>query len=389
MAELEIIVDEYCLFYGYVHGTLFNGLEYDELIEDAFDINHIVYHVWNDLLSEELSLTEAFTPYHYLVLKEFFNFEEQFGLPIQVSATSLEVMHEQKVRPVDIAFFSLEVLHGVDIFWEEVSSGLHSTEYTQGVPYHFFENIDYLGLDVGSTVVKVNFAQSLDRLNMRHTVEQFYNFNNIISEQFFIYDWPSIGWGKLVDDGIDMADSAVRYLGFVFCDYLFTVTASEAQFIGDHTLSDKVFIYDNAKQVKGFTDILEEVLGLSGLLRAPYFDRALAGLGITDDLDLTNTITTLVLAEVMKAKATVVIGFEIACGIKEAMSMADEFTLSALTRDYVSTIEDGFNLSVEAAASFIVFRIIEDALTGEDTALTQLMIDAAIEDETGFEGSVN
>lgn len=389
MSNLEVIVEEYCLFYEYVQGNTFNGLEYNDTIEDGFDLSHAVYHVWNDLLVEEVDFTEAFIPYHYQVIAEALGFEEQFGLPIQVSATSLEIMHEQKVRPIDIAFFSLEVLHGVDIFWEELSSGLHSTEYTQGVPYHFFKNIDYLSLDNPATVVKVNFAQSLDRFNMRHTVEQFYNFNNIVREQFFVYDWLTIGWGKLAEDCIKLADSMARYIGFSLCEYLFPTTSAEARFIGDHTLSERVFVYDQAKQVKGYSDTLEDAMDVSCLVQAPYFARLLAGIGLTDDLELTNTIATLVLTEVMQAKATVLIGLSIVFSIKDNMVMVDEFTLAALTRDYVNTIEDGFGLSVEAAASFVVCQVIEDAIAGEDTALKQLLIDTALEDSAGFEGSVN
>ena len=389
MSDIEITISETCLFYDYDQGNTFNGLEYDDTIEDSFGLDHDVYHVFNDLLEDTFDLIEAFDPLHYVVVLDGFGYEEQFGLPIQVSATSLEVMHEQKVRPVDVAFFSLEVLHGVDIFWEEVSSNLHSTIYSQGVPYHFFENIDYLGFDPSAIVVKVNFAQSLDRLNMRHTVEQFYNFNNMIMDRFFIYDWPGLAWGKHIADGMNLADSAIRYLGFSLCDYLFPASTAEAKFIGDHTVAERAFVYDHAKQVKGYADTLADALDLSDLLQAPYFDRVLAGMGLADDLELTNTITTMVLAEVMKAKATVLIGLSIASGVKDTMGLADEFTLAALTRDYVNTIEDGFGLSVEAAASFIVFRVIEDAIAGGDTTLKQLVIDTAIFDEAGFEGSVN
>lgn len=389
MSILDVDISETILFYEYCQGNSFNGLEYDDTIEDGFGLYHDVYHVWNDLLEDSMGLEAAFTPYHYMVIGERLSLGEEFGLPIRVSATNLAVIHEQRIRQVDIAFFGLEVLHGVDIFWEEVSSAWHATEYTQGVPYYWFDNIDYLGLDVNSTVVKVNFAQSLDRLNMRHNVDQTYDFNNIIQDRFFIYDWPNIGWGKTAKDSMLFADTAARAIGFSLYEYLFPQSVADSKFVGDHVIRDNAFIWDKSQQVKGYSDTLEVIFDLSDIMSAPYFGRLVSGLDICDDLELTNTITSLALAETIKAISTVAVCLNIAFGVNDVLTMLDEFTLSALVRDYVDTIEDGFNLSAETASNFIIFRVIEDALSGEDTALMKLFINETIDDESNFEGSMN
>ena len=387
MSEFQLELSETILYYEYLQGNQFNGLEYDDFIEEGFDLTHAVYHVFVDLVEDGFGCEVAFTPYHFVIVSEHFGYEEIFGLPIQISATTLEVIHEQTVRPVDIAYFGLEVLHGVDVFWEEVSSAWHGMSYSQGVPYYWFENIDYLGLDVGSVVVKVNFAQSLDRLNMRHDVQQFYNFNNIILDQFFGYDWIRLAWGVSGKDGFAFADAVAHGLGFSIYEYLFTKTTSEAQWQGDHLLSEKVFAYDTSKHARGYEDVIGEVLTIEAAMRVPYLEKIISQVRADDDLELTNTITSLILSEFLKSQAAITIGLRIVYGIQENLQFNDAVFM-AMALDYLNTIEDGFGISVEAATNFITFATIQDAILNQDDSASKSIITDSIIDAMDYTGDV-
>ena len=388
MSSFDLTLGETFLFYEYVQGPAFNGLEYFNDVEETFDLAHSVSHVFNDLLADGFAVSSDFNPYHHLSVAEFLSFDSVFGLPVQVSATSLEVLHSQTVRDIDIAFFSLEVLHGVDIFWEEVSSGWHGTNYAQGVPYYWFTPSEWLNIDEEAIVVKVNFATSLDRLNMRHTVDQTYDFNNIIFDQFFIYGWPTLAWGALASDGFSLDEITMQYLGFYAHEYLAMGTETESQWHGDHLLSEKVFIYDWAKQIQGFSNTISDAIDIASALKVPYFDRLISGIDYSGDIELTNTVATLILAEVLKAQASIGIGLQVIYGIQDGMALTGGIT-SALAQDYISTIEDGFGISAETASQFVFFKVIQDAIAGTDSSLSKAFVDAIIEDSTGFEGSVN
>lgn len=387
MAELQIEVSETVLFYEYCQGNLFNGLEYDETVEESLDLAHAVYHVWNDLLDDTIGFEVDFTPNHFLILGESLLFLEQFGLPIRVSSTNLSVIHEQRVRQVDIAYLGLEVIHGIDVFWEEVSSAWHGTSFTKGVPYYWLENGEWLNVDDYDIVVRVNFATALDRLNMRHDVQQFYNFNNIILDQFFGYDWIKWAWGVISDDGFLFADTAVHYLGFHIHEYLFAQTSSEAQWKGEHLLSENAFIYDASKQIQGYENVIGEVLNIEVALRIPYLEKIISNVKASEDLDLTNTITTLVLNEFLKAQAAITIGLKVVYGIQENLPLTDSIFM-AMAQDYLNTIEDGFGISVESAVNFITFNAIQEAILNQDDSASKSIITDSLLEAMDYTGDI-
>ena len=236
--------------------------------------------------------------------------------------------------------------------------------------------------------MKVNFAQSLDRLNMMHSVLQTYDFNNIILESFFTYDWSKIAWGVATRDGFEFADITMHYIGLQVFDFLFTEDVSVGQWIGHHTLIDTAFVFDRAKQIQGYSDLLSEMVDLNEALKIPYFDKLISNLEPCDDIGLTNTITSLVLGEFLKAQASLSIGLKVLFGISENANISDG-AISVLAQDYINTIEDGFGISVESAATFLSFRIIQDSILNDDITLSKAMFDMQLSDITDFLGGIN
>lgn len=111
-------IEEYLLFSEKQQGNVnISGLIFDEYLYEAFDLEQTVYRVSTELLSEEISFLEGFSPDHICVLTDTFNFEEiKLGIPTFVNAVSLEVLHSAPVSPVDICFMQVDILHGPDTF---------------------------------------------------------------------------------------------------------------------------------------------------------------------------------------------------------------------------------------------------------------------------------
>ena len=380
MADFDIQVDELCMLYEYQQGTLFNGLEYFDTVEESLGLSTPTYIVFVDELAETIGFSGSYAPVHMLVLLESLGLEEQFGFPSQVSATSLEVIHGQVVRPVDVCYFGLEVLHGIDIFWEEVSSGLHGTSDAKGVPYHWFtmyESFEVLDEDI---VVKVTFSTVSDFFNMRHTVEQLYNFNNFIGEQLFIYGWPGLAWGKLIEDGCLLEDSLFKYLGFSLIEYLFGSTKADSGWIGSQVLDSKMFVYDTNKQIQGFTENMVEALALIGVSKVPWMEKLLGNLTVSDNIEQTRMSTTMILNETLQIEAIVTVVLRILAGINDKFVMNESSVLATVIQDYMETIQDGFAVSIETVFNFVLSQLMSDIITGTDSSLSTWYLDLVMTD---------
>ena len=288
MADFDIHVDELCMLYEYQQGTLFNGLEYFDTVEEGLDISCPTYIVFVDELSETMGFSESYAPVHMLVVLEGLGLEEQFGFPSQVSATSLEVIHGQVVRPVDICYFGLEVLHGVDIFWEEVSSEIHSTSFAKGVPYHWLMLYEYFEVLDDGTIVKVTFSEVPDRINMRHTVTQLYNFNNFVNEQLFTYGWPGIAWGKAVDENLSSLDALSEIIGLSAIDYLWNQDKTDSKWIGEHLLKSGMFSWDKNDAARGYECNADDALAINDCIVSRFLELIMEAFATAGDISSTN-----------------------------------------------------------------------------------------------------
>jgi len=385
MTVFDIQAEELCLLYEYNQGNPFNGSEYVEILEDGISFVDSGYIVWVDMVSDGLDFSESFTPDHtpYCIIKDGFTFGELFGLPAQVSNSILNIIHTQTARPVDICFFELEVLHGIDIFWEEVSSGLHCVGYDQGVPYHWLTVFESWGFDTPATIVAVTFSESLDRLNMRHEVDQLYNFNNSVNEQLFTYGWPSIAWGKLIEDWYVLTDDLAPYLGFSITEHLFTDTMAGSQWIGNLPLNSTMFAYDVDQQIQGFSESMLETIDMEDLIQSPFIENLMASLGISGDIEKTNAIATLMLKENLRVSTTVALGMSMALGITDSIKVVEGSVLAMVVQDFVETLQDGFGVSVEAAMGFVMSKIIDDTLACNDSPLNNWYLNLLLAESLG------
>jgi len=383
--------EELLLFYEYVQGNPFNGSEYSDVIYEVVGFVVSSYVVYVDELFETLAIVPSFDSHHtpYCIIQEGFHAQEFYGFPAQVSQSVLDVVHSQKTPEIDICFFELEVLHGIDIFWEEISSGLHCVGYDQGVPYYWMNMYEYLGIGDPATIVKVNFANSLDRVNMRHTVEQLYNFNNCIQEQLFTYGWPSIAWGNLIEDGYVIDDSLARYLGFSVTDYLFTQTRAQSRWVGKHTLKSNIFVYDVDKQIQGFSEDMADAITISELIKAPFLEKLMTDLGVSGDIEKTTTITSLLLKENIRIKTTMALAMGMALGISDGIKLVESSVLATVLQDYLETIQDGFGIGVDSAMNFVMSQLITDSLVGTDSPLLNWYMELALDESIGFSEEIN
>ncbi|MBI9090135.1 MAG: hypothetical protein JEZ12_13045 [Desulfobacterium sp.] len=386
MTIFDVHAEELLLFYEYVQGNPFNGSEYSDIIKETLGFTTSSYVVYVDEIFETLSIVPSFDRHHtpYCIINEVLHAQEFYGFPAQVSHSILDVIHSQKTPAVDICFFELEVLHGIDIFWEDVSSGIHSTGFVKGVHYYWMNLYEYLSAGDPATLVKVNFARSLDRVNMRHRVEQLYNFNNFIGERLFAYGWPTIAWGKLIDEGFVIESSLARYLGFSVNDYLFTQTTAQSKWEGQQTLNSTIFAYDVDKQVQGFSESMLEDINMEELIKAPFIEKLMGTLGVAGDLEKTNTITALMLKENIRVKTTVALAMSMALGATDAMDLVEDSVLATVVQDYVETLQDGFGVSVDSAMGFVLSKLIEDTLAGTDSPLLKWYVDVALAESIGF-----
>ena len=151
MADAYFEIEEYLWFDETIQGNVnVGGLVYDDLIEETLDLGpEEVLMVYSDVLEETLDFADDpryVGGLHYTAVSDWIDFQEAFGPPLRVRQSVLNLIMTTPVTPALIANVHLDVLHGVDIYWEDVSDELqcHSS-YANAVPYYWewiFESID-------------------------------------------------------------------------------------------------------------------------------------------------------------------------------------------------------------------------------------------------------
>jgi hypothetical protein len=187
MADAYFEIDEYLWFSEAIQGNVnVAGLVFDDLIEETLDLGpEEVLTVYSDVLEDTIGLEEGdFKGIHWPAIGDSLAFSEFFGTPLRVRQTLLNVVMTNPLVPALIAHVHMDILHGVDTYWEEVSSELqcHSA-YANAVPYYWewiFESID-IDMTEPQPLPPITLALYLlqnDLVNMRHEVIQEYFFNS-------------------------------------------------------------------------------------------------------------------------------------------------------------------------------------------------------------------
>ena len=252
MAEAYFEIEEYIWLDETIQGNVnVAGLVFDDLLEETIDFGREdVLTVFVEQVEDELAIAEAFTPHHQAFVNDAINFYEFFGTPLRVRQSVLNVIMTTPVTPAIIAHMHLDVLHGTDIYWEEVSSELqaHST-YANAVPY-YWEWIDE-SIDIDMTepqpeppIILVLPLLTNDLVNMRHEVDQQYEFNSKCFEEFFVWDDYVWAWSHLVGSPLVSDDAIQEIIGKVADDYLYLVETLTQKSKTKHLVEEAVFIFD-------------------------------------------------------------------------------------------------------------------------------------------------
>ena len=252
MADAYFEIEEYLWLSEAIQGNVnVAGLVFDDIIEDGLGLGpEEVLTVFVEQLEDSLDLVEAFDPYHEAFVNDTLGFHEQFGTPLRVRQSVLNLIMTSPLTPAIIAHIHLDVLHGVDIFWEEVSSELqcHSS-YANAVPY-YWEWI-YESLDIDMTepqpeppIILVLYLEDNDLVNMRHEVEQEYFFNSKCFEEFFIWDGYAWGWDHLVESPLVSAETIQEIIGKVADEYLYLQDGSVPKVKVVQIMDERFFIFD-------------------------------------------------------------------------------------------------------------------------------------------------
>lgn len=298
MAEAYFVVEEYLWFDETIQGNVnVAGLVFDDLLEETLDLGREdVLTVFNEQLEDTLGITEAFTPYHQAFCGDTITIEEFFGTPLRVKQTVLNLIMTAPVAPVKISHVHMDVLHGIDIYWEEVSSELQClSTYANAVPY-YWEYI-YESLDIDMTEPQPNPPLYLvlkllenDLVNMRHTVEQEYLFNSKCFEELFV--WPEMTWGwvKAIESSLEAADTVREIIGKVADDYLYLVDEQELRLKVKHLIDDRVFVFDAGTHEKYYLLTAADTIAI---MEDEVSFRAISGVGtVVEALGISETVST-------------------------------------------------------------------------------------------------
>ena len=252
MADAYFEIEEYLWLSEAIQGNVnVAGLVFDDLLEEIIGLGpEEVLTVFSEELEETLDFADDFNPYHYVAVADAIAFSEAFGPPLRVRQSVVNIIMTSPLVAAQIANVHLDVLHGVDIYWEEVSSELqiHST-YVNAVPYYWEWIFESLDIDMTEPqpeppITLTLYLEDNDLVNMRHEVEQEYFFNSKCFEEFFIWDGIVWGWSHLVESPLDNADAIQEIIGKVADDYLFLVDAPMPLVKVLHLVDERVFIFD-------------------------------------------------------------------------------------------------------------------------------------------------
>ena len=207
------------------------------------------------------------------------------------------------VTPALIANVHLDVLHGVDIYWEDVSDELqcHSS-YANAVPYYWewiFESID---IDMTepqplSPIYLRLYLLATDLVNMRHDVEQEYLFNSMCFEEIFIWDEIVWGWDHLVADSLVDTDSIQEIIGKIADDYLYLGDAPVPQVTVLHIMDERFFIFDEGTHEKYYLLVAADTFAIMedevSFRAINSVGTVVEGLGLSEEVSMCPAFTAL------------------------------------------------------------------------------------------------
>ena len=308
MADAYFEIEEYLWFDETIQGNVnVGGLVYDDLIEETLDLGpEEVLMVYSDVLEETLDFADDpryVGGLHYTAVSDWIDFQEAFGPPLRVRQSVLNLIMTTPVTPALIANVHLDVLHGVDIYWEDVSDELqcHSS-YANAVPYYWewiFESID---IDMTepqplSPIYLRLYLLATDLVNMRHDVEQEYLFNSMCFEEIFIWDEIVWGWDHLVADSLVDTDSIQEIIGKIADDYLYLGDAPVPQVTVLHIMDERFFIFDEGTHEKYYLLVAADTFAIMedevSFRAINSVGTVVEGLGLSEEVSMCPAFTAL------------------------------------------------------------------------------------------------
>jgi hypothetical protein len=257
MATAYFEIEEYLWLDETIQGNVnVGGLVYDDLFEETLGLGpEEVLTVFSDVLEETLDFAEGdFVGIHLTELSDSIAFTEQGGPPLRVRQSVLNVIMTTPVVPALIAHVHMDVLHGVDIYWENVSSELQAhSSYVNAVPY-WWEWI-YEDFNIAMTepqplppLMVVFRLTANDLLNMRHEVVQEYYFSSACLESFFIWDKYAWAWDQGVGDSLDSIETVQEVIGKVADEHICLGEEPIQKVTLRPLVIDTLFIFDSSQR---------------------------------------------------------------------------------------------------------------------------------------------
>ena len=392
-------IEEYLWWQLYMQGNVnVPGLVFEDLLYEYMNFEDVGYTVNVDLVESGFNLEESFDPLHLMMMEETLDFSEIFGFPSRIKQVAINVLHEPIVSPVELCHMQVDIVQGVDIFWDEVSDGLHfpteSDDVTKVAKWFYgwcYESLD-LNFEMAEGtpgVWKAVFPYAEDNINSRHEIEALWHFNNLAEEQLFTYDSPGIGWQQDLVDGFVITDNVRKYLGFKAMDHLFMKEENTSKWIGSKALVDGWFLWDTAKGVNGWEEEAIEALILNDKVISPLLEKLLEDIVLSESPDQTTGKTTLTVAEELKIKETAQLISSVAALVSDSFKISDSFIATSVTRGYDEALLDGFAISVDAIGNMILVKLIEEALTQVDSPLFTWLMEVVVNESLSIEGEIN
>lgn len=271
MSDAYFVVEEYLWFNEYQQGNVnVAGLVFDDLIEETLELGREdVLTVFSEQIADSFEFSESFAPLHFPVCSETFNIYEFFGTPLRVRQSVVNLIMKPPLVAAKIAAVHLDILHGIDIYWEEVSSEVMlRTTYANAVPYYWEYMYESFDIDMTEPQPEPPVFLSLklaatDIVNMRHSVEQEYFFNSKCLERFFMWDDQIWGWSKTLVDEIKARGDVQEIIGKVAHDYMDFKDQDQHTAKTTHLLTDYFFTFDIANDEKYYLLTAGDVLDVT------------------------------------------------------------------------------------------------------------------------------
>lgn len=273
----ELELEDYLWFVEYQQGNVnIAGLVFDDLLEDELSLDHEVYHVWIDIIVEDLTIAEDFNPYHLPSISENIDFSEFFGSPLRVKQTVLNVVTQDILSPALIAHVHMNVLHGPDVYWEEVSDELQCTSsYVNAVPYYWEWVYESWNMEVTdpdpepSLYVTFNFTVT-DLLVSTDTQTQDYLYNSKCDEILFLWDLYAWGWDMDALSSLICTDAIQEAIGKVAEDSLYFEDLETIIAKTNHLMDETLMAYDTSIDEKYYVLESLDTFDLSDLIVDAY-----------------------------------------------------------------------------------------------------------------------